>query len=323
MSGTHGNWLSIHVFLSDPVRTERYLHEHLGPVLARWRAEGLLDRWFFIRYWEGGAHLRIRLDGRIARSQEDAIAALSEGIQAFRVDQPVSRDAYYRGHAFDGRPVVVEDLPWFEEGAVVAIDYVPELQRYGGAEAIDANESGFDLSSRLALKVCKATEDSRNARLSMAFILMAAATMACGENMAGLGAYYEQYGTIWASMAEPQVAATPPSNPSQDQLDMLLRLERESVSGWSEGSLHGVWGRGIQRLVENLRMLHRQGALVSPFTGQFTKNDDACRHAVLGIVGSQIHMLNNRLGIPPAGEFLLARMLGHGANVLWKQIVTV
>ena len=117
------NWLSLHVFLSDPVRTERYLRERLHPAIQRWRADRLLDRWFFIRYWEGGPHLRIRLAGPIAENEAHATAVLSDRIAEFCADVPPTRDEYYRGHTFDGQPVVVDDLPWYAEGTVANIGY--------------------------------------------------------------------------------------------------------------------------------------------------------------------------------------------------------
>lgn len=308
------NWLSVHVFLSDPVQSERYLRERLDPAVRRWCADDALDRWFFIRYWEGGPHLRIRLSGRIAASEANAIDVLSDGIAAFCSNNPPSREAYYRNHTFDGRPVAVDALPWYAEGTVTRVDYQPEILRYGGADAIAANEQLFDLSSRLALSLCKATEGRPNGRLSPAFALMAAAILACGEDMAGLGAFFDQYGALWASMVDREAVDAHVPKPSEDQLGLLLRLEQEASAGWDGKSAHAVWADGVLQLVEHLRALHERGQLVGPFDGRNTVGHDMCRTAVLGIVGSQIHMLNNRLGIPPAGELLLARAMASAAK---------
>lgn len=312
-------WLSAHVFLSDPVRSERYLRERLEPTIQRWRGEGLLDRWFFIRYWEGGPHLRIRLAGAIAADASRVEQALSEDIAAFRADEPPTREAYYREHAFDGREVAVDELPWYGEGTVALIDYQPEIARYGGDEAIEASEELFDLSSRIALGLCKATQDSRSARLSSAYALMAAAVLACGEELPALATYFERYGSLWLSMVGREALEAPPPRASEDQIRLLQRLEQESLDGWGGNSVHAVWGAGVHRLAERLRALHEQGRLISPYDGRTTTGDEMRRHAVLGIVGSQIHMLNNRLGIPSAGELLLARLLAGAAKASQQQ----
>lgn len=308
-------WLSVHVFLADPVQSERYLRERLEPVVARWRAAGVLDRWFFIRYWEGGPHLRIRLCGSIATDQAQAIAVLGEGIASFcSVDRP-TREAFYAAHSFDGRPVDVDSLPWFAEGTVARIDYVPEIGRYGGMDGIEANEALFDLSSRIALNVCQVTEGNRTGRLSTAFSLMASALLACGEDLAGVGRYFQRYGTLWAARG----AGLPTPAPSAEQLTMLRRLEVQAAEGWPGRSVHAAWAAGVRELATHLRQLHADGRLVAPTTGEAGADDEAGERAVLDIVGSQIHMLNNRLGVPPAGEFFLAGAVARAALALQHQ----
>lgn len=313
--GLARHWLSLHVFLSDPVQAERYLRERLEPAILRWRRDKALERWFFIRYWEGGAHLRIRLSGPVAQDQQHVMAVLADRIGEFCSDNPPTREEYYRGHSFDGAPVVVEDLPWYPDGTVAKIGYEPETVRYGGEHAIGANEQMFDLSSRLALSLCKATAGTRDGRLSSAFLLMAAAVLACGEDLPGLGAYFGQYGAVWASHVSAGVLDTMPQ-PSDEQMRLLLRLQQEAAAGWDAKSAHAIWAAGVGHLVERMRSLHEQGRLVMPFDARTTVGEAMCKSAVLGIVGSQIHMLNNRLGIPAAGEFLLARLLAGAVKSL-------
>ena len=309
-------YLSLHVFLADPVRCERYLRERVEPALSRWRASGALERWFFIRYWDGGPHLRIRLAGPQA---EDALDTLSEGIDAYHADAPPTRESFYSGHSFDGEPVNVADLPWYGEGAVKRIAYVPELLRYGGAHAMDASEQLFELSSRLALSMCKSTEERRASRPSTALVLMAAAILACGESIGGLGAYFERYGQVWADKVGPAGAGPVAEPPTQEQIDLLLRLREQAAAGWDGKSAHAIWAAGVAQLAGRLRALHRQGRLAMPYYGGPIHNDDMLREAVLEIVGSHVHMLNNRLGIGAAGEFLLARLLANMVNALTEQ----
>jgi thiopeptide-type bacteriocin biosynthesis protein len=280
----------------------------------------VLARWFFIRYWEGGPHLRIRLAGPLAQDEDEVIAVLSEGIANFRSSAPPTREEYYAGHFFDGHPIAADDLPWYPEGSVARIDYQPETLRYGGEHAMEANEQLFELSSRLALHVGNATVGSGNGGLSSAFVLMAAAIFACGEDLEGLGAYFEQYGAVWASMAGRTMPGSAAPQPSEGQMSLLCRLEREAAAGWEGNSAHAIWGAGVRQLAERLRTLHAEGRLAMPYAGRPTVGEDMCRNAVLGIVGSQIHMLNNRLGIPPAGEFLLARIVSGAVHALKQRV---
>lgn len=316
MHAGQDKWLSVHVFLADPVQAERYLRERLDSAIRHWRDAGILDRWFFIRYWEGGPHLRIRVSGRVAAEEAGVIGTLAQGIGEYRSDNPLAREEYYRGHSLDGRQVEVDELPWFEDGTVATIDYEPEVVRYGGEHAIAASERLFGLSSRIALDICRLTEGQPTGRLSVAFALMAVAILASGEGMAGVAEYCRRYGAYWESRTGHQAAEASVSPPSGEQLALLRRLESQAEGGWEDKSVHAAWGAGISELAENLRELHREGRLVSPFNGLATVGEDACRWAVLGIVGSQVHMLNNRLGVPPAGEKLLAGALARAADAM-------
>jgi thiopeptide-type bacteriocin biosynthesis protein len=316
-NATARRWLSVHVFLGDPVEAERYLRERLEPVVQRWRASGALERWFFIRYWEGGPHLRIRLCGPVAQDEGRVLATFAEDIASFSTANPPTREDYYRAHPFDGQPVAIDALPWFAEGTVARIDYEPETLRYGGADTMAANEDLFCLSSRIALNVCRVTEGNRTGRLSAAFALMATAILACGESMVDVGAYFERYGALWA--ARTGLASLPPQAASAEQLAMLRQLQAEAAGAGQGRSLYAAWAAGVRELAAQLRRAHAAGRLGVPFTGEATVGDAMCRRAVLDIVGSQIHMLNNRLGVPPAGEFLLAGSLARAAHALERQ----
>lgn len=314
MRAGQDKWLSVHVFLADPVQAERYLRERLDPAIRRWRDAGVLDRWFFIRYWEGGPHLRIRVSGRIAGDEDGVVGALAEGIDGYRSGDPPAREEYYRAHSLDGRQVDLDELPWFEDGTVARIDYEPEITRYGGEHALAASETLFGLSSRIALDTCRLTEGQPAGRLSVAFALMAVAILASGEGLTGVAEYCRHYGAYWESRAGREAAEVAVPPPGREQLALLRRLEAQAAAGREDGSVHAAWGAGIRGLAEHLRELHREGRLVSPYSGRATVGEEACRWAVLGIVGSQVHMLNNRLGVPPAGERLLAGALARAAE---------
>ena len=58
MSTAGERWLSFHVFLQDAL--ESFLLGYLLPAVDRELAAGRLKRFFFIRYSEGGLHLRLR-----------------------------------------------------------------------------------------------------------------------------------------------------------------------------------------------------------------------------------------------------------------------
>lgn len=54
-----GRWISYHIFL--PTRVEAFLAVHLPAWLQTERSAGRVKRFFFIRYSEGGPHVRLRI----------------------------------------------------------------------------------------------------------------------------------------------------------------------------------------------------------------------------------------------------------------------
>ncbi|PGP66465.1 hypothetical protein COA00_21855, partial [Bacillus cereus] len=53
-------WNSIHVFLHDSNNYHSFMEEDLNLFLQEMKKNKLIDKWFFIRYWEGGPHIRLR-----------------------------------------------------------------------------------------------------------------------------------------------------------------------------------------------------------------------------------------------------------------------
>ncbi|MFD9812017.1 lantibiotic dehydratase [Streptomyces sp. NPDC059080] len=118
-----GDWLYTSLY-APAERHEELLAVHLPPLLEQLPPE--VDRWFFLRYADAdGAHLRLRfhaprevLHGALAPRLHDLTAALR-----------------------DGR--LVDRVVWDT--------YDPELERYGGPEAIDAAERVFHADSVAAV----------------------------------------------------------------------------------------------------------------------------------------------------------------------------
>lgn len=318
-------WLSLHVFLADPRRQERYLCERLAPQLRAWREGGMLDQWFYVRYWEGGPHLRIRLRGPVATDPQAAAAALGRQLDGYLSASPPQRDSYYAAHAFDGEPVDVAALPWYPEGSVEPIAYVPEYARYGGEAALAASERLFMLSSRIALDLCAATAGNMAARMAAAGPLMAATLLAAGESIAETGAYCRRYAALWSrfSPASGDVASrleTQPVGTPAALAGMLPQLARQLGAAANPRNPNVAWAGGVAELVQALRREAVAGTLLAADGNTLSGDGAAIGQRILEILGSQIHMLNNRLGIVPAGEVLLAAMVARAAACEAKEL---
>lgn len=104
---------------------DRVLTEHLRPLIAALREDGVIDRWFFIRYADPDRHLRIRLHGAPDALARHALPQLHEAVAG----------AIQAGDA-----------------TTMTLDtYDRELERYGGAAGTDAMEAIAEADSDAVL----------------------------------------------------------------------------------------------------------------------------------------------------------------------------
>jgi lantibiotic biosynthesis protein len=118
-----GRWLSLAI--PSPRTHHDDLLAQIGNLVTTLRSE--IDRWFWLRY-DGpahGPHLRVRFAGEPSVLSAVVLPALSE------------RYATWMAHSLVG-PLVIES-------------YEPEIDRYGGPDAIEAAERLFDTDSELTL----------------------------------------------------------------------------------------------------------------------------------------------------------------------------
>ena len=257
--------------------------------------------WFFIRYSEGGPHVRIRL-GRGAIGGYEGIRSRLQALAA--AFEPATPDEALGGFAdAQGR--------MFERGSVVDIDYVPETRRYGGRHALDASERLFRISTAIAIKVMAQLPDQSGDRKRRALDLLraaAAAVLEDGEDpIAYLGAYHRGWTALLPS-ALPHasaMAAIAGGDPPARYRSFRTFLQ----SGGAARSLSQHWARALRGWREEMRSLNATGLLVSPSRGKTSRAAGHFREAVADISFSHIHMLNNRLGFAPYQEAIWSEAL--------------
>lgn len=114
------HWLSVHLY--STVDLDLILLHIVRPFLARYFAPAPAYSFFFIRYWDEGSHIRLRMQVPPAM-EPDLLAALDQQIRS------------------------VPSLGC----RLQAVAYEPEIDRYGDAQTIHFAEHYFFLSSRYVL----------------------------------------------------------------------------------------------------------------------------------------------------------------------------
>jgi len=152
----------------------------LMSVVTEVHASGLAGDLFFLRYWEGGDHVRLRVRPAADATADDLRALLTEHGRRYFAAHPSTQaepEQYARQADALG---ALERLPTWDtvqlpNDTVVFRPYVPEYDRYGTGAAMDAVERHFVESSRIALAVLAAgTDPDRRQTAALSFLLVSA-----------------------------------------------------------------------------------------------------------------------------------------------------
>ena len=160
-------WKSLHVhYNSDPFWL---LTEVISPLVRAQRASGELSQFFFIRYWENGPHIRLRLKTSSGNGSEIApVSKAKSEINEFLKQRPsvFNFPAKFMPSPFE--KLFVEEygteklhqkygaggsIPYERNNTVLDAVYEPEYERYGGVHAMTPAEQYFEDSSNIALEV--------------------------------------------------------------------------------------------------------------------------------------------------------------------------
>ncbi|EFL19626.1 predicted protein [Streptomyces sp. C] len=184
---TTGTWTAWHLHLPSSAQTvhDRVLHEAVAPAVAAHPGRP----WFFVRYWQAGPHLRLRIAGlapdeahateRRLREALPGAAALRDG-EAPVGDAAFGREAQRLARAGEDGSALPPGTPPLPTG-VYGAAYEPEYERYGGEGLMPLSESLFTLSSTLVLGFLASRPRGRRARALFALGAAACAAAALGD----------------------------------------------------------------------------------------------------------------------------------------------
>lgn len=319
MTITSRGWWSLHIFITDPDLSERFLVERVAPAVQDLIKRGKASGWFFIRYWEGGPHLRLRLADIAPAVQIELGARLRAELVHWRSPTPAIRELYYANHSFDGQAIPLDTLPWYDEGSAVEIPYEPEIVRYGGPTAMSVSEDLFNTSSAIARHVIAATLADTHRRAASAFALMLATAAALSPDEGEIARFCHDYAALWQPFSQQtrqlarQVLAPP-------TLGHLAAITAQMSPEQSRSSIGYYWRQAVERFKRDVVTIGDSGRLVSPLNGRTAVDASSIREALRAIIFSHLHMLNNRLGIMPSQELMLARIIAAAADARSKSV---
>ncbi|MFE0171095.1 thiopeptide-type bacteriocin biosynthesis protein [Streptomyces sp. NPDC059002] len=282
----HSRWTSFHLHVASNSQSvvDRVVAEAVGPVAGG-------RPWFFIRYWQGGPHVRLRLADLDAAELPRVEAELTRRLAAagrLRAGEEPLGESDYRADATrfaaneSGVDRHVQDL---RPPGVHPATYEPETERYGGAALMPRTEELFQLSSELVIALLPhITSAGARSALALRATMSAAAALGGPEEQA---AYYANSVVAWRAWAA-GFGCTP------EQLDRLCSVAGTGGATATDPGRHGPfasWHAALGDLVGEIR----RTTAVHPAQ----------------IVFSHVHMLHNRLGRSLFDELRTYAWLAH------------
>ncbi|PHA07858.1 lantibiotic biosynthesis protein [Bacillus sp. AFS051223] len=273
-------WASKHIFIHDYKLVDVFLKEKLLPLINRCA----LDKWFFIRYWQGGPHIRLRYKIKELQVKHVFEKELEDTLRDFQLEY---QNEKFSEVSYDDRVVQLEgvkDLKVYPNFSIQDILYVPEVARYGGEEAVSFSEELFSYSSELASYVIQ--EIAWPKRYIIAFdVMFYSYKMAEKLGIApAREVFFSSYNQVWSSFKDREELS---------KIQSLLQTRLEQLE--NKESIPKVYNNYFESMENNLK-------LIMEHQNVYTKE------TIYYILISHIHMLNNRLGLSPQNEYLLSRV---------------
>ncbi|WP_284785773.1 lantibiotic dehydratase C-terminal domain-containing protein [Corynebacterium rhinophilum] len=289
-------WYAVHIHLPHS-HFDDYLRQVVRPAVY----DNCLDGdFFFLRYWQGGSHLRIRyrLDDNEISTSGRFLGQLRDGIP--KTDKRGNHE-YAEAAQLQATLAKLEgeeSLAIRPVGCVERMPYIPEVKKYGGTSGVNAAEQIFCSTSLEVLRLLM-ERSRREAPQSppLGEALYVAAMFLAGANLDVKDSisFLEHYEAWWSrySTAEHQAAWPRVFDRISGNLNAICR--KAWFNPPSDDPLFSLSSTIFKTL---------QNSGTTPATSLQVEGTPYLR-----CLSNYIHTTNNRLGLTPAGEALVAYLL--------------
>ncbi|MDT5156879.1 MAG: hypothetical protein QOH51_1236 [Acidobacteriota bacterium] len=323
-------WLYLQIYLSESMDAtfDRNLmiglcDELITPHVREWvghcRAQGWMKSFFFLRFGGEGYHLRLRLKGRPDQLHAEAKPFL-EGEAAGFFQKHAAALGLLHAH------LSADDLR--ELRRLRLAQYEPEYEKYGGELGMSLAEEHFEVSSEVSFQVLEAERALGIKRSQVAFELLHILVSEFSAKAREQAFILKTYTHYWVPLSRlernPPMARLLESNYERQRDDLFRRFDPDADAtlghSW-QTKPHNPFPRWREHLREHIGRLKALEADGRVSTAQFA--DGKLQRALLTevpgiertptvsllILTNYLHMLCNRLALPPLYEVQMTYLL--------------
>lgn len=311
----HGTpfWLSAHLYHEGDMHT--FLLQAVQPFLENELGKVGIDSYFFIRYWEKGSHIRLRIPYYEIAQGKKIRSVLIRYFKDYFEDHPSQRGIDYDIKAY------ADWQNWYPNDSIQLKEYVPETSRYGGKFAIRISERQFFYSSRAVLNALPDLT-SYDQLIGTAIQFHISLFHACGMGSAEAPLFFGRIYENWFFAAFKLNDKTQAMVKERAEAEMIFKREFQAQGSvitpfikafWQllenpknlEGTWIPSWLKGMKEVAQELEAAQKRSSWYP--SNPATKPKDTKRKQQLWpVLESYVHMTNNRLGILNKDEPFIA-----------------
>jgi len=296
-------WSAFHVFVHGDRSSTDAVFITAGELGEQLVADDRATAWFAMRYWEGGPHVRLRLQNLAADTVPRVRAVLADAVRTAPGLMVLDPDEFYGELASAAERA---RLGWPPSGTVLEPEYEPERARY--ADDMTAAEELFQISSAIAVRGVRAVRAGAS-RTTVGLRLLcgyAAGLLRAGVPRTVVASALRRYAAGFADLeGAPRVDVAA----AQERAERDFLRAREGLIASVEAlvddgpaSLERTWTTAVSDYARKL-LFAGGGVVTGASTGVAGAVDLG---AAWSAIGSQWHMLANRLGISVHAEVHLS-----------------
>ncbi len=263
-------WQALHIFYYD--KQDQLLYDGVFPIMKKYN----IRKFFFIRYWERGPHIRLRINieentlFETIKKEISKYVSLHRSVVEFSEIQYIN-EAYIYAKKEKVDINTLDDL--IPNNTVCEMKYIPEFDKYHGEEGVSIAEEEFCFSSFLALNIIglyKSKSDKICFGAAYAMLLVDTALKEEQEKIL----FYNYYRKYWERFSE-----------MTDQYKKQIISSIEKVNSEEIKKIEKIYSKYTVDFHEKLfEKIGNNIKLIFDFLMNF------------------IHLFNNRIGVLPYEE---------------------
>lgn len=291
MADSKNNWISIYLFYDYDLSL--LLVKLVIPLVNQWTKKKLITNYFFIRYWEEGQHIRLRI------KTENKLSENSIKNEVIKIYKQEFLNTKYYDDTFN----------------VLFQPYEPEINRYGGREATQFAELFFEYHSKIYLSILSKYWHKWNCSLALSIdiqmIIIFLKTSGCGIEDCILISDFLFSKSVVFSINESRMQDYEKEILKHLNLYNNLFSKQKSTinficdeiwnhSNWEKSNWRFHWTENCKEIISSLQILKAQGLIKVPLPqNELNKLEEI--HMIKNIEWliwqSYFHMINNRMGV--------------------------